>query len=94
MSKPKSKAKPKQPKIKNINDAVFYGKSIASMVLGARFRFHTDTGISGIVKADSHDKAVIAMGCISFDPVIKKKAFAWDEADVKYPQITVAQKPC
>lgn len=58
-----------------------------------RFRFYTDTGISGIVKAHSHDEARIVMERISFDPVIKKKAFAWDEADVIYPQITVNAKP-
>lgn len=59
----------------------------------ARFRFHTDTGISGMVKAGSFEEAKKLMESISLDPIIEKKGFSFDDANVIYPMIIVNSKP-
>ena len=53
------------------------------------FRFHSDTGVSGVVKADSFEEAEALMKRISLDPIHERKGFSFDDADVIYPQITV-----
>ena len=85
MLKPKSKenktttTKDKDNTVNTVNTTAKY------------FRFHSDTGVSGVVKADSFEEAEALMKRISLDPIHERKGFSFDDADVKYPQITVVR---
>ena len=66
-------------------------KSDQAKKAAKHFRFHTDTGVSGIVEANSFEEAQGLMSRISLDPIHEKKGFSFDDVDVKYPQITVVK---